>query len=119
MWGDRRRTEAWADTSARYAAMSMTRPRRLFENALLPKPRLPDGGQVFVILQKIILGISTICLWLFFQVFLDFEQNFYSRTASEGDPDSGTDPGTAFKDLPDDWTCPECGAGKEDFKKVE
>ena len=35
----------------------------------MPKPRLPDGGQVFVILKKIILGISTICLWLFFQVF--------------------------------------------------
>jgi len=32
--------------------------------------------------QKIILGISTICLWLFFQVFLDFEQNCYPRTAS-------------------------------------
>jgi len=47
---------------------------RLSENALLPK--------LFVILKKIILGISTICLWLFFQVFLDFEQNCYSRTAS-------------------------------------
>jgi hypothetical protein len=40
--------------------------RRLSENALLPKPRLPDGGQVFVIRIKIILGIYTICLWLFF-----------------------------------------------------
>ncbi len=48
--------------------------RRLSENALLPK--------LFVILKKIILGISTIYLWLFFQVFLDFEQNCYSRTAS-------------------------------------
>ena len=49
-------------------------PRRLSENALLPK--------LFVMLKKIILGISTICLWLFFQAFLDFEQNCYSRTAS-------------------------------------
>ncbi len=46
--------------------------RRPSENALLPK--------LFVILKKIILGISTICLWLFFQAFLDFEQNCYSRT---------------------------------------
>ena len=26
---------------------------------------------------------------------------------------------TAFEDLPDDWVCPDCGAGKEDFEKVE
>ena len=38
---------------------------------------------------------------------------------AEGDPDNGIDPGTPFEDLPDDWTCPECGAGKEDFEKVE
>lgn len=36
-----------------------------------------------------------------------------------GDPDAGIDPGTSFKDLPDDWACPECGAGKEDFEPVE
>ena len=27
-------------------------------------------------------------------------------------------PGTAFEDLPDDWTCPECGAGKDEFSKI-
>jgi rubredoxin len=36
-----------------------------------------------------------------------------------GDPDNGIDPGTSFDDLPDDWVCPECGAGKEDFEPVE
>lgn len=36
-----------------------------------------------------------------------------------GDPDGGIEPGTAFEDLPDDWSCPVCGASKEDFKKVE
>ena len=36
-----------------------------------------------------------------------------------GDPDSDIDPGTSFDDLPEDWVCPECGAGKEDFEKVE
>ena len=36
-----------------------------------------------------------------------------------GDPDNGVDPGTAFADIPDDWVCPECGAGKEDFEVVE
>lgn len=34
-----------------------------------------------------------------------------------GDPDGGIEPGTAFGDLPDDWTCPVCGATKDDFSK--
>jgi rubredoxin len=32
-----------------------------------------------------------------------------------GDPENGIEPGTAFEALPDDWVCPECGVGKEDF----
>jgi rubredoxin len=32
-----------------------------------------------------------------------------------GDPDNGIMPGTPFEKIPDDWTCPECGAGKGDF----
>ena len=34
---------------------------------------------------------------------------------AEGDPDSDIDPGTDFSDLPDDWECPVCGVGKEEF----
>jgi len=34
-----------------------------------------------------------------------------------GDADSGIEPGTAFEELPADWTCPECGAGKENFER--
>lgn len=33
-----------------------------------------------------------------------------------GDPDSDVEPGTAFEDIPDDWVCPLCGVGKEDFE---
>jgi len=36
-----------------------------------------------------------------------------------GDPDSGIEPGMAFEDLPDDWVCPDCGAGKNEFSAVE
>ena len=36
-----------------------------------------------------------------------------------GDPDSGIEPGKAFEDLPDDWVCPDCGAGKNEFSVVE
>ncbi len=36
-----------------------------------------------------------------------------------GDPDNGVAPGTPFEKIPDDWTCPVCGAGKEDFSPTE
>jgi len=41
----------------------------------------------------------------------------YEYDPAEGDPDNGIAPGTLFEDLPDDWTCPICGAEKEDFSK--
>lgn len=34
-----------------------------------------------------------------------------------GDPDNGIDPGTAWDDLPEDFVCPLCGVGKEDFSE--
>lgn len=34
---------------------------------------------------------------------------------AEGDPDSGIKPGTPFKDIPNSWKCPVCGASKSDF----
>ena len=36
-----------------------------------------------------------------------------------GDPDGGIAPGTAFEDIPDDWVCPLCGAGKDEFEPEE
>ena len=35
-----------------------------------------------------------------------------------GDPDNGVDPGTSFEDLPEDWTCPDCGASKQEFDPI-
>lgn len=35
-----------------------------------------------------------------------------------GDPDGGIAPGTAFEDIPDDWVCPLCGVGKDQFEEV-
>ena len=43
----------------------------------------------------------------------------YIYDPEEGDPDSNIAPGTAFEDLPDDWVCPECGAPKSQFRKLE
>ena len=36
-----------------------------------------------------------------------------------GDSDIGIAPDTLFDDLPDDFTCPLCGVGKENFEKEE
>ena len=39
----------------------------------------------------------------------------YVYDPAVGDPENGINPGTAFEKLPDDWTCPVCGASKSDF----
>jgi len=41
----------------------------------------------------------------------------YVYDPEKGDPDGGIEPGTKFEDIPDDWVCPVCGAGKKDFDK--
>jgi rubredoxin len=43
----------------------------------------------------------------------------YIYDPAEGDADGGIAPGTAFKDLPDDWMCPICGVSKEDFEPLD
>ena len=43
----------------------------------------------------------------------------YVYDPAAGDPDNGVSPGTAFEDLPDDWVCPVCGVGKEDFEESD
>lgn len=43
----------------------------------------------------------------------------YIYDPAKGDLDNGIEPGTPFEELPDDWVCPVCGAGKEDFEEVE
>jgi rubredoxin len=36
-----------------------------------------------------------------------------------GLPEEGIAPGTRWEDVPMNWTCPECGARKDDFEMVE
>ena len=36
-----------------------------------------------------------------------------------GDPENGIAPGTKFEDLPEDYACPLCGVGKEEFEEQE
>lgn len=35
-----------------------------------------------------------------------------------GLPEEGIPPGTRWEKIPMNWTCPECGARKEDFEMV-
>ncbi|MCD4708560.1 MAG: rubredoxin [Candidatus Sabulitectum sp.] len=41
----------------------------------------------------------------------------YVYDPEAGDPDSGIAAGTAFKDIPEDWVCPVCGVGKDQFSE--
>jgi rubredoxin len=36
-----------------------------------------------------------------------------------GRPEEGMAPGTRWTDVPDSWTCPDCGVAKADFEVVE
>lgn len=42
----------------------------------------------------------------------------YVLDEEEGDPENDIEPGTRWEDLPEDWTCPVCGANKNEFEKV-
>jgi len=41
----------------------------------------------------------------------------YIYDPDEGDPSSGIQPDTSFSELPADYICPVCGAGKDEFEK--
>lgn len=43
----------------------------------------------------------------------------YIYDPAAGDPDGGIAPGTPFEGLPDDWVCPVCGVGKDQFEALE
>ena len=43
----------------------------------------------------------------------------YIYDEAVGDEEHGLEPGTRWDDVPDDWECPDCGAGKSDFEMTE
>jgi rubredoxin len=43
----------------------------------------------------------------------------YIYDSGVGDPEADIPAGTRFEDLPEEWVCPECGADKSVFQKVE
>jgi rubredoxin len=38
---------------------------------------------------------------------------------AEGWPNDGIARGTRWVDIPEDWVCPDCGLGKQDFEMTE
>ena len=43
----------------------------------------------------------------------------YIYDPAAGDPDNGVQPGTAFADVPEDWVCPLCGVGNDQFVETD
>jgi len=43
----------------------------------------------------------------------------YVYDPAHGDPDNDVPRGTPFEDLPEDWVCPICGAGKDVFESAD
>ncbi len=37
----------------------------------------------------------------------------------QGLPEHGIAPGTRWEDIPETWTCPDCGANKAEFEMIE
>ena len=48
--------------------------------------------------------ICEVCLW-------EYDEQ-------EGYPEEGIAPGTKWEDVPEDFVCPLCGVGKEEFRKA-
>ena len=42
----------------------------------------------------------------------------YIYDEAAGDPDNGIAPGTKWEDVPEDWVCPLCSVGKDQFKEA-
>ena len=42
----------------------------------------------------------------------------YIYDPESGDPANGIAVSTSFEALPEDWTCPECGVGKDQFSLI-
>lgn len=43
----------------------------------------------------------------------------YIYDEAKGMPEDGIAPGTRWEDVPETWTCPDCGVGKDDFELAD
>jgi len=64
------------------------------------------SGKVLILKLKrrlIMRYVCDICGWIYDE--------------EEGYPEGGIEPGTKWEDIPDDFVCPLCGVGKDNFTK--
>jgi rubredoxin len=47
------------------------------------------------------------------------QQCGWTYDEAAGYPAGGIAAGTRWEDIPEDWTCPDCGTPKSDFEMVE
>jgi rubredoxin len=116
---------------ARSACRVITRTRDTFGREADPSGR--DCGQSTLLFEATAMIRSThyvIELTGLFSLMTTSEATAKPRTwmclicgwiydEAAGLPDEGIAPGTRWDDVPPNWTCPECGARKEDFELVE
>jgi rubredoxin len=43
----------------------------------------------------------------------------FAYDEEQGYPADNIAPGTRFEDLPENWTCPDCGAPKSEFEEID
>ena len=60
--------------------------------------------------QEITKGAMKTYMWVVCGFVYDEEQ---------GLPDADIAPGTRWEDVPETWTCPDCGARKDEFELIE
>ena len=68
----------------------------------------PQAGHAYLTQRKDLVNKTWMCLicgWIYDE--------------EKGAPDEGIAPGTPWDQVPMNWTCPECGARKEDFEMVQ
>src|SRR5271166_334751 len=104
----------------------MTRPKAMPEKAFQPPPagiRFPTTGaartvpsarsQISKRYERIERnGMDDYKLFECVQCGFEYDE-------AKGWPEDGIAPGTRWDDIPEDWSCPDCGAAKSDFVMVE
>ena len=65
---------------------------------LIENNRLIQSTKFYIIMDKY---VCEVCGWVY--------------DPAVGHPEHGIEPGTPFEEIPDDWVCPLCGVGKDEF----
>ncbi len=95
------------------------------ESALYSSPRRQSTPQAVRVPPPVVPGLARRVFDLY-RLFEDITMKTYMCVIcgfvydeEKGLPDEGIAPGTRWEDVPMNWKCPECGAGKEDFEMME